>query len=739
MLLNQDRLRDAEEGALRLLKEHPGTGMVWKVLSVALVRQGKNALPALRKAAELMPRDAEAHANLGSALLAAGEWAEALASLEKAVELRPNDSESLIEAADAAQALGRAEEALRLYRRAVEIDPRSLRAHHNLGNALVALGRCADAVKSYRAALEVKAQDAVVLANLADALRQLGQLEEAIGYSERAIALDPALARAHNVLGVCLGGLGRRTRAVASLRRALALETRSVEVLTNLANVLRELGERGESLALNRQAVQIDPRRAESHSGLGNALFELRRLEEAAESHRRALALRPGYVPAQLGLAAVLRVQRRPEEAEALCRAALAAAPDEVEALALLAELRGDHGRFAEAEELLERVIRLDPQCVSAYCSIAAHRKMTSEDRTWLAAVEALLERPLPLGKSIALRYALGKYFDDVGQYDSAFHHYREANELTRRYGSRYEGDKLAARIERLIERFGAEFIGDLQATHRGELPLGAERQDDASVSDRPVFIIGMPRSGTSLAEQILASHPQVFGGGEVRFWDRAFASLEETNFEAQAVAGLVPRLASEYLARLGAAPASASRVVDKMPANFLYAGLIHAAFPRARLIHMQRDPTDTCLSIYFQNFFNMSPYGHDLEHLAHYYGEYLRIMAHWRAVLPSTVLLEVPYEALVADPERWTRRMLAFIGVPWDPRCLDFHRTERSVITASRWQVRQRIHASSVGRWRNYEKHLDALRPLRSLVPAITASAADAASGAGADSDAER
>ncbi|HEY2807244.1 MAG TPA: sulfotransferase, partial [Steroidobacteraceae bacterium] len=179
----------------------------------------------------------------------------------------------------------------------------------------------------------------------------------------------------------------------------------------------------------------------------------------------------------------------------------------------------------------------------------------------------------------------------------------------------------------------------------------------------------------------------------------------------------LLPDLTRRYLERMTAAGGSASRVIDKMPANFMYAGFIHAVFPRARIIHMQRHPIDTALSIYFQNFFNIGPWANDLADLAHYYGEYLRVTRHWRATLPAENFLEVPYEGLIQDQEGWTRRMLEFLGLPWDPRVLEFHKTERVVITASKWQVRQKIHSASAGRWRHYEKHLGPLRELPQLL----------------------
>jgi tetratricopeptide (TPR) repeat protein len=701
-MLNQDRLGDAEREARTLLTIHPDAGMLWKILSVALVRQDKDPLPALMRAAELLPQDAEAHSNLGSALRARGQWQTALASLYRALELQPRDVGALLDAAAALRALGRAGESPPLYRQALAIQPRSAVAHNDLGNALLELGQTTDAVACYGLALEIKPDDAHIHCNLGNALRQLGQLQEAITCSQRAITLEPGLSMAHNNLGLALAALGQRQRAVASYRRALALNPRYVEALNNLGNVLHDLGERREALSLYRQAIELDPKRADSHFNLGNVLLELRRLDDAAGSFRRALALQPDYPQAHVSLGTALRMQGRATEAQACCQAALALAPNGVEALSLLGELRADRGRFAEARQLFQQVITIDPGFTFAFCSMAAHRKMTNEDTAWLKGAEALAAKPLPLGQEISLRYALGKYFDDVRHYDEAFSHYRQANELTKRYGGSYDRAKLTRRVGEIISGFDAAFMRECH-TH-------------ASASELPVFIIGMPRSGTSLAEQILASHPEVFGAGELRVWGSAFAAFEAARLKSESGANLIPGMARDYLERVAALSGPALRLVDKMPANFLYAGLIHAAFPRARIIHMQRHPLDTCLSIYFQNFFNMGPYANDFDNLAHYYGEYVRIMNHWRTVLPAATLLEVPYEALIEDQESWTRRMLDFIGLPWDPKCMDFHQTDRVVITASKWQVRQKITAASVGRWRNYERYVAPLQHLLNL-----------------------
>jgi tetratricopeptide (TPR) repeat protein len=714
-LVNAGHLQEAESQARALLQVQPAAGMLWKILSVALLRQGKDALAALQRAAELLPQDAEAHANLGSELTTRGEWEAALVSLRRSLAIEPRNPLALIDAADTERALGRARAAVPLYERALELDPRSPAGHNNLANAFLELNEPAAAVRCYRQALALRPDDAHVLCNLGNALRQVGESEEAMACSRRAIALAPGMAMAHNNLGLLLAGRGQRAEAIVSYREAVRLNPRYVEALNNLGNALREQGEQREAASVYRQAVQLDESRADSHGNLGYALLELRRVADAAASFRSALALQPNDVSAHLGLAAVLRVQGLAAEAEASCQAALAVERRSSAALSLLGELRADRGRFAEAQELFERAIALDANFVAAYGSVAAHRRMKREDRAWLEGVQRLLGTPLPLAEESHLRYALGKYFDDLGEWDQAFSSYQAANELTKRYGVRYQRERLAELVDRIIRRCDTAFV--------------REPRSGACDSGRPVFIIGMPRSGTSLAEQILASHPQVFGAGEVRFWDEAFGTLEGTGRGGAAAA--LDGLARDYLARLAAPAAAASRVTDKMPANFLYAGLIHAALPRARIIHMQRHPLDTCLSVYFQNFFNVSPYANDLDNIAHYYGEYLRIMDHWRRTLPASALLEVPYEGLVEGPESWTRRMLDFIELPWDPKCLDFHQTDRVVITASKWQVRQQINSSSVGRWRHYEQYLAPLRHLVDLVASGTENSEDAPSGA--------
>jgi len=566
-----------------------------------------------------------------------------------------------------------------------------------------------DPLPALQRAVTLLPDDAGVHNNLGNALGQHGRLQDAAASYRRALALKPEFAEAHNNLGYVLRGLGQLDDALASYRRALRIKPDYAEAHHNLGDALLRLGRLDDAVAAYRRALALSPDFVEAHNNLGNALLELGRLDEATASYRRMLAARPDFAEAHSNLGTALRLAGQPSEAEASCRRALAIDPKLAASLAVLAELSADQGRFTAAEELFRRAIAIEPETAEAWVGISRLRKLTANDAAWVAQAQQVAARGLPPRKEVLLRYAIGKYFDDVKDFEQAFANYRHANELTRRYRAGYDRRQLTQAIDLIIRRYDRDWI--------------RRTRIDANPSARPVFIVGMIRSGTTLAEQILASHRSVFGAGELMFWNAAAARYRPAALPAPVVPGapgapqehgMLAALAAGYLRLLEDLSADAVRVVDKMPGNFLHLGLMHAALPHAHIIHMRRNPIDTCLSIYFQHFEGFHPYATDLEDLAHYYAEYLRLMKHWRASLPAGVMLDVDYEALVQDQSACSRSMLEFIGLPWDPQCIDFHRTSRSVITASKWQVRQKISTSSVERWRNYERFV---APLKHLV----------------------
>jgi tetratricopeptide (TPR) repeat protein len=592
--------------------------------------------------------------------------------------------------------------------RAGELAHTDAEMHFDLGVARHDHGDLADAAASFRRALELRPDFAEAHGNLGNALVDLGQLEDAVYHYRRMLELRPDLAEAHNNLGNALLSLRRFEEAAVSYRQAVALRPNAPGAHANLGNVLHALGRPQEALIHCRRALELEPDSPEAELLKGNALFDLGLFDEAAASYARALELKPDYTEAHIAAGKVLRQIGRIAEAEESCRKALGLAADSSEALALLGEIQADRGRFDDAEQLFRRTIAIAPDQPEAWAGLARYRKM-QPDAAWLTAVQRLLGNAVGVGQEINLRYALGKYFDDVEDFDNAFSSYRLANELKKRSAPKYDAARFARRVDRIIELYDADWL-------RTARTQGNE-------SERPVFIVGMPRSGTTLTEQILASHPEAFGCGELRFWHAACLGYESSaprGTEGCSADGrqTIPAAAEKYLRLLADFSPDAARVIDKMPANFMNLGLIHAAFPHARILHMRRNPLDTGLSIYFQILSNTHLYANDLEDIAHYFRQYSRLMAHWRSTLAESTILEVPYEKLVADPEPWIRKIVQFVGLPWEARCLDFHETERTVITASNWQVRQRISTSAAGRWRNYERYLGPLRGLAELEP---------------------
>jgi tetratricopeptide (TPR) repeat protein len=486
--------------------------------------------------------------------------------------------------------------------------------------------------------------------------------------------------------------------ATALYEQAVELDSSHAEALNNLGASLSYLGRHEEAEQYFRQSMAIKPNYANPYSNLGNLLRQKSALPEAEVFLRRALKLKPNYTEARINLGLTLLFLGRLRDAKACFAKALKAAPSNVQAMLGMAQLATLEGRFEEADTTLKRIVELDPKMPAAWAALTLTRKMTNADGEWFKrASEIATSGVLPLEEA-SLRFAMGKYCDDVNDFEQAFANFKRGNELMKTAAEDYDRKEYSHLVDELIRVYSREAISKIGAA--------------GSSSTKPVFVVGMPRSGTSLAEQIIAAHPAAYGAGELGFWAALIA--KDTALKLGILGELTrPKVAEEYLCILEGRSANASHVVDKAPVNSDFLGLIYAVFPNARVIYMQRDPIDTCLSCYFQQFLTGLNFTLDLSDLAHHYREHQRIMAHWRAVLPPGFILDVPYEELVADQEGWSRKMLEFIGLEWDPRCLDFHTNKRQVATASAWQVRQKIYKTSVARWRNYEKFIGPLKTL--------------------------
>lgn len=495
-----------------------------------------------------------------------------------------------------------------------------------------------------------------------------GDHAEAAARYEEALALEPRNAVAHNKLGLALQMQGRFGHAEKQFRRAIELKPSYAEAYFRLGTVLRWKGNFSASETALRRTVKLDPRNADALVGLGQTLAGLGSWNQTKSCIEKARRLKP-------------------RSATVLC------------SLGWVASIEG---RFEEAERLLREAVDVDPKCSEAWAWLVDIRRMTTDDREWLEVAERMLATGIPPVEESKLRFAMGKYFNDLRDFPRAFKEYKTANELQRLVAKHYDRDASTRFADDMIRLYTRERL--------------EKRMTGACESAKPVFVVGMMRSGTSLMEQIIASHPDAAGAGELDFWN-SMVHREKPVLQREAPDAQVAReLAESYLRVLDRRAPQALRVVDKAPMNSDFLGLIHLALPNARFIYMRRDPIDTCLSCYFQEFASVLPFTLDLSDLAHYYRQHHRLMAHWGEVLPPGTLLQVPYEELTADQETWSRKVIDFIGLPWDPRCLEFHKTERPVVTASNWQVRQRVYSSSVGRWKNYQKYIGPLLELRKL-----------------------
>lgn len=681
--------------------------------AVALLRQGRfaEAEAALPRQQILTPDPAVLHLR-GVIARERGDHHRAIGLLESA--LRHNDR-NLACRADLGHAYllaERFEDAMACYKGVLAADPRLHAARFGLGMAHLGLGKFAAAASELTAFVAAVPEHVDGHANLGTALSELNRHDEADPHFSRALALRPDHPNLHLKYGMALRRRDDPARAVAHLERAAALAPNLFDAQFQLGLALADLVRSDQSLRAFRQAVRLRPANHAALNELGKALNQTQHYEEAAEVFAELMRRDPTSPASRAGLAWTRHMQGRSAEARAMAQAALDFGTDVAESLTLLGLIEQSAGRFEAAISAFERAIAAQPTHAQAHLCLASLRGAGGAAERLAALQRVRVEGPDTADHRATVGFAIAQEHEKVGNHEAAFAEYRAANTMRL---SQYPLDR--ADDDSRLAAFQATFTPGFFAA----------RASMGDPSERPVFVVGMMRSGTTLAEQIMASHPSVHGHGELDHMRQIVQAMPEAlgGPYPEAIvtldAATAAELARRYLGPLERDAPDALRSIDKLPHNFEHLGVAALLFPRARIIHCMRDPLDTCLSNYFHDFGAQNRFTYDLDLIGRYQCYVDRLMAHWAAVLPNP-MLQLPYEDLVANQEAWSRKLIDFLDLPWDDRCLRFFEHDRPVHTYSLRQVRQPIYTSAVGRWRPYAAHLgplfDALGMPRPAVP---------------------
>jgi tetratricopeptide (TPR) repeat protein len=481
------------------------------------------------------------------------------------------------------------------------------------------------------------------------------------------------------------------------------------QVMLSEALTLDRQGRSAEAVAAYERLLESWPALPDSWYNLAVLQRRTRQFAAALQSYQRALDYgikRPEEVHLNRGVI-YSDYLRQDAEAERELKTALNVNPNYAPALINLANLHEDLGQRGLASRVYERLLALDPQNARALARYAGLRNFTDLEDPLIDWLRRTLARPnLNLEERASIEFALGRALDGCQAYGQAFEMYTAANRHSRE--SAPPGVGIYDRA--LAERFTDQLIAAFPAAPRA-VPLAAATAT-ANPTPRPIFVCGMYRSGSTLTEHLLAGHPAIAAGGELDFLPNA-AQTTLAPFPDSMAAVLPQRLknlAAEYLNMLGTVFPGAAHVTDKRPENYLYIGLIKTLFPDAKIIHTTRNAVDNCLSIFFLHLDQRLSYALNLSDIGHHYRQYLRLMTHWKALFDADIL-DSDYDALVAEPRRSVEKLLAFLGLEWDERCLEVPPRGRSIKTASVWQVREPLHQRASGRARHYERELAELR----------------------------
>jgi len=671
-LYQAGRLKQAAQMCSQIVSQRPRNAAAHNLMAAILHAQGNRAaaVKSMQRAIHLDQNNAQFYANLGEMERRRGKLPEAMAALRRARDLDPNSPQTLNNLGIVHFDQGEFEKAAECYEQAIALSDSYPEAHNNLGNALHALGKDDEALEQYQRSLFIREDYPGAYNNMAAILRDRDQVAEAEFAYRKAIGLNERYFEAYSNLATLLVEQDRESDALRVLGEALKIDPKNVSILIQLARTHLERSNFEQAEQACRLGLEENPDHVDAHVVLGQVMHESDRFPEALASYEAALKLNPGSGDARMHYGICLK----------------------------------SVGRLGDAREQLLKAIDANPKAIGIYANLADMEKFTP-DHPHLQTMEAIMQEASdPMSERyMALHFGLGKAYEDIGEYEKAFNHFKMGTTLKRAKLDYTETDTFGF-FDSIREIFTEEFI--------------ANSPFEGDPTQAPVFIIGMPRSGSTLVEQIVSSHPQAFGAGEIKEFSRRIHMLR-SRFpflpKYPQMVGKLNRahyaiLAEGYLSTLKTLAPNALRVTDKLLTNYYFAGMLHMLFPNARFIHTKRNPVDTCWSAYTKLFKDDMPHSYDFGELGRYYRKYQELMAYWDRVLPAGTIKTIVYEDVVGDLEASARDMLDFLGLPFDPACLAFHESARPVKTASVAQVRKPVYKTSVEKWRRYGTRLQPL-----------------------------
>jgi tetratricopeptide (TPR) repeat protein len=620
-------------------------------------------------------------------------------SRSESVNQRSSSPEDLLFLATRAHQNGNLSEALRSYRIYLKSRPDDAETWHTTGGILFQLGNVSGAIKALGKACKLASDNAVFISDLGGMYLSTEQFADAERALQSALALMPDSVGAHYNLSIALYRQNRISESVASLLRAVELQPNFSDAHYNLGIAFKLQGRIENAVNSFETAHRLQPENFRVQRDLADGYRDLGLTAQAIVHYEKYLGhSRDNDVVIEFSR--TLQAHGSSERAENVLLDQIRRSPNDARLHLEVGLVQQIAGQLVRAESSLLRALELDPTCVPAILGLSRLRREENKNSPLLRKLNKTLSRVgQDTEESVALNFAIAKIYDDLAHYDDAFKHFKLANEIKCAHHA-YSLELVQRRYSEMRDFF--------------ERPTIESLREFSSDSELPILVVGMPRSGTSLVEQIISSHPHAGGGGELQYFPSVIQQISQNLGAQDPYPGCLTKLdrptadsvTSNYLNLLGRHCADGARVTDKLPGNFVNLGLFASLFPNGKIISCRREPVDMALSIYFQYFAEKHEYSWDLKRIAAHYAEYDRLMRYWQAVFPE-MIFEIRYADVVRDIEDTAHKLMSFCGLDWDDRVLQFYETKRDVKTASNWQVRQPIYDRSLARWKNYEQHI--------------------------------